>query len=237
MKAFNDKKKAICILGGIGPQASLYMCKLLIKLAVRNYGVKNNEQFPEIILDSIPMPGFIANKSEREIALEMLQKRVNRLKKLNIMAFAITCNTAHVLIKKLQPFTKIPFISIIDEVTKEVEKDQIKKVGLLSSPSTVKYNLYQKSLNKAGIEVIIPTKQEQGFFEEIVNHVLEENITNKDQKRLLAAADNLQRKGAEGIILGCTELPLVFPAKYNLPIYNSLEILAYTLLQTYYDEN
>lgn len=227
-------KKAICILGGIGPQASLYMCKLLIEMSVKHFGVKNNEDFPEIILDSIPIPGFIANDFEKKIALKMLKQRVIKLRNFNILNFGIACNTAYILLEDLQAVSKAPVLSVIEEVVRRVDNDKINKVGLLASPSTIKYGLYQKALSNKGIETIIPTEKEQEFFGNIVTNVLEEKTTSEDQRVLLKVANSLKRKGARGIILGCTELPLVFPKKYSLPVYNCVEILAMALLKKYY---
>lgn len=227
-------KKAICILGGIGPQASLYICKLLIEMSVKFFGVKDNADFPEIILDSIPIPGFIANDYEKKIALRMLKQRVIQLANCNVSYFCIVCNIAHLLLNDLQQVSKTPFLSIIEEVVKQVKGDKINKVGLLASPATIKERLYQKALGEKGVEVLIPTEQEQGFFENIVNNVLEEKITIKDQRRLALIANSLKKRGAKGIILGCTELPLVFPEKYSLPVYNCVEILAMALLRKYY---
>lgn len=228
-------RKAICILGGIGPQASLYLCKLLIEMSVKSFGVKNNADFPEIILDSIPIPGFISNDNEKKLALKMLKKRVVQLNECNISYFCIACNTAHILLDDLKQSSKVPFISMIEEVVMKVKANRmINKIGLLASPATIKEGLYQGVLNKEGIEVIVPTEKEQGFFERIVNNVLEEKITIKDQLLLKLVANSLKKKGAKGIILGCTELPLVFPKKYSLPVYNSVEILAMALLRKYY---
>lgn len=229
-------KKVICVLGGIGPQASLYMCKLLIEMSVKFFGVKNNADFPEIILDSIPVPGFISNDCEKEIAFKMLKKRIVRLSSCNVLCFGIACNTAHVLFGDFQAVSKIPFLSMIEEVVKKVGENKIKKVGLLASPSTVRYELYQNELIKQDVKTLLPSEKEQSFFEDVVKNVLEEKTAIEDEKQLLAVANSLKRRGAEGIILGCTELPLVFPKKYSLPVYNSVEILAMALLQKYYQQ-
>ncbi|MCL5970653.1 MAG: amino acid racemase [Patescibacteria group bacterium] len=227
-------KKSICILGGIGPQASLYMSKLLIEMSVKYFGVKTNEEFPEIILYSIPIPGFIANEPERKIALKMLRQKIMESNNFSISNFAIACNTAHILLDKLQKVTQVRFVSMIEEVVKQVKKDKLKKAGLLASPSTIEYGLYQKALKKEGIETIIPTEKEQSFFEEIVTNVLKGKNSIQDKKTLLLVANSLKKRGAEGIILGCTELPLVFPEKYSLPVYNSVAITAMALLRNYY---
>lgn len=230
-------KKSICILGGIGPQASSYMYELLIELSVKHFGAKNNEDFPEIILYSIPVPDFIANRSERKIAFEMLKQRVIQSNNFNILCFAIACNTAHVLLSKLKAASRAPFLSMISEVAKQINRDKVNTVRLLATPSTIKYALYQKALGGKEISTIIPSKKEQVFIEKIIRNVLKGKKTAKDQKNLLLISDSLKQKGAKGIILGCTELPLVFSGKYALPVYNSVEILAMALLQKYYRQN
>lgn len=229
-------KKAIGILGGIGPQASLYLCKLLIKISVKLFGVKNNDDFPEIILDSIPVPGFISNVAEKKVALEMLKQRVAKLNNCNISYFGIACNTAHIFLDNLQKVSQAEFLSMIDEVVKRVKEDKISKVGLLASLATIREGLYQKAFEKESIKILIPTKKEQKFFEIIVNNVLAEKVTSKDRKLLVLVSNSLKKKGANGIVLGCTELPLVFPKRYSLPVYNSVEILAIALLRKYYSK-
>ena len=221
----------------MGPQASTYMYSTLIMLSQKYFGAKNNDDFPEIILHSIPIPDFISDSSKRELAFEMLRKAAIQLNNSNLLCLAITCNTVHVLLKDLQAISEAPFISIIDEVAKQVDKDKLKKVGLLATPSTVKYALYQKALASNQISVIIPSKKQQSYSEKIIKNVLRGKLLKLDTERLVFIANSLKRKGAEGIILGCTELPLIFPKKYSLPVYNSVKILAMALLQKNYKQN
>lgn len=228
------KNKALFIIGGMGPEASGYLYKLLIDLAIKEFGAKNNDDFPEIILHSVPVPDFISGDKFRDEALKMLEKRVEEANKLNISCISIACNTAHVLLPLLQRMAKVPFVSMIDETLKQVHKDKRGKVGLLGTPSTIKYGLYQSVLKKYGISTIIPSGMQIKTLERIIRNVLKGKILTKDSNNLKNIADNLRAKGAEAIILGCTELPLVFPKNYQLPVYNSLEILAVTLLQIYY---
>lgn len=232
-----ENKRAIGILGGMGPEASSYLYKTLIDLSIKYFGAKNNDDYPEIILNSIPVPDFISNHSKQKIAFKMLERRVIKLSNFNILCFAIACNTAHVLINKFQSASRAPFLSMINEVVKQVAGDKINKVGLLATPSTIKYSLYQRALKKKGINTIIPDKKEQGITEKIIRNVLVSKLLKSDRERLFVIANSLKRRGAKGIVLGCTELPLVFYKKYSLPIYNSVEILAMALLQKYYKQN
>lgn len=229
-----NKNKALFVIGGMGPEASGYLYKLLIDLAIKEFGAKNNDDFPEIILHSIPVPDFISNDKSREEALKMLKKRVEEANNLNISCISIACNTAHILLPQLQALSKAPFVSMIEETVKQVQRDGKNKVGLLGTPSTIKYGLYQAELEKYGITAVIPSALQIKTLERIIRNVLKGKILKKDSKNLEKIADVLRSKGAEAIILGCTELPLVFPKKFKMPIYNSLEILTMTLLRYYY---
>lgn len=166
----------------------------------------------------------------------MLKQRVKLVSKGDISCISIACNTAHILLPELQKVSKIPFVSMIDEVAKKVEIDGKKNVGLMGTPSTIQYGLYQTALNKCGISVLVPFKRQIKMLEKIIRNVLKGKIIVEDSKNLTKIADDLRIKGAEGIILGCTELPLVFPkAKLSNSVYNCVEILAMALLQKYYN--
>lgn len=229
-----QQRKAIGVLGGMGPEASEFLYKLLIEKAIKNYGAKHNDDFPEIVLHSIPVPDFISSDTEREKALLMLEDRVEKLQYLDLCCLSIACNTAHILIDKLQAKSQIPFISMIDAVADRIQAEQKKLIGVLGTPSTLRYKLYQNELEKRGVGVINPTEDQINQLEIIIRHVLAGTATKTDEEALKTIADTLSEQGAEGIILGCTELPLVFPKQYLLPVYSSLDILADALLTVYY---
>lgn len=75
---------------------------------------------------------------------------------------------------------------------------------------------------------------QQGTLEEIIRKVIAGKIKRSDKVELVKIAKSLKKRGARGIILGCTEFPLVFPKRFDIPVFNSLEILARALLRNYY---
>lgn len=227
---------SIAILGGMGPEASGSLYKLLMDLAIRKYGAKNNNDFPEIILYSIPVPDFISNNKNRNHALEMLKQKVELINDTNVVCISIACNTAHVLLPELQAVSKAPFVSMIDETAKQVYLDGKKKIGLMGTPSTIRYALFQKELSKVGVFTVLPSGQQIGAIEKIIRNLLQGKTLISDRRKILSITDSLQKKGAQGIILGCTELPLIFPEKYSLPIYDPVKILATALLKKYYSD-
>lgn len=82
--------------------------------------------------------------------------------------------------------------------------------------------------------IVKPLKTELEDLEEVIRKVIAGEIQRSDKTTLVKIAKSLEERGSEGIILGCTELPLIFPKKFSVPIFNSLEILARALLKEYY---
>lgn len=126
---------------------------------------------------------------------------------------------------------------MIDEVVKKVRGDKIQKIGILGTPSTIKSKLYQSALEKQGIKVFLPSPPQIDTLEEIIRNIIKGDSEKSDAQKLKNIADSLMKRGATAVILGCTELPLVFPKKYSLPIYNSVEILSKALLRKYFQGN
>lgn len=230
----NNINKSIGIIGGMGPQASAKLLEVLISMCTKDFGAKNDSDFPEIILNSVAVPNFISNKESVDEVLKILKQSVKNLEKFNPVCLAICCNTAHLLLKDLQSNTDVPFVSIIDEVAKKVAESGIEKVGLLGTPVTIDSGLYQDTLGKQRIEVIIPSKKDRKLVETVIFNVLAGKANKKDELLLATVAGLLKEKGAQGVILGCTELPLIFPKDFPGPVFDSIEILVRALLQKFY---
>ncbi len=231
-----SKQKIIGILGGMGPGASGYLYNLVNAIAVEKYGITKNEDFPETILYSVPVPDFISSSRNRNVALAMLQERVKKLNTFSIGVMGIACNTAHILLPNLQRISHARIISMIDEVCNAVLKKNPKKVGLLATSSTIRAGLYQSILEKRGITVVVPTKINQRKIDSLIKGILKGQIGSKQEKRLVTIANELVHQKVEILILGCTELPLFFPKKYSCPVLNSVEILAEAMLKASYGE-
>lgn len=234
MAKMTKNSGAIAILGGMGPEASAKMLEVLVSMASREFGARNAHDFPEIIVDSVPVPDFISDQKNIDLAAKMLTDRVKRLEGLNIFCFAIACNTAHIMLESLSNASTIPFVSIIDSVVDRVKTERITKVGLLATPSTVKACLYQDALSKAGVETITPTANELVVIDGVIRKVIAGNNSKADSERLKKIANSFSARGVQGIILGCTELPLVFPKEFPLPVFDSIEILSRTLLNNFF---
>lgn len=233
MKLFNQKK-IIGILGGMGPEAAAKFYLLLTKISQQKYKALTNDAFPEIIIDSVPVPDFISDLKSKEIAKKMLISRVEALSFLPISFFCIACNTAHLLIDDLRKTTTIPFVSLIEETVKEVKRLKIEKVGLLASPTTIKTKLYQNQLEKEGVKVIIPANVQIKKLGVIIKKIVAGKNDKKDALLARNITEDLVANKAEAIILGCTELPLIFGGQLKFKTLDTLKFLAEACLRRYY---
>jgi aspartate racemase len=125
---------------------------------------------------------------------------------------------------------------MIDLVAENVSALNYKRVGVLATPTTIKFDLYGKALSKKGIKVFYPTDEAQKLHEKIIREILSGEKNTDDIKKLeITTRDFVQKDTLDGVILGCTELPLVFPKVHFNNVIDCMEVLADKLLEKYYD--
>lgn len=225
--------KAIGVLGGMGPDASVRLCGQLISLARDKFGVMANVDYPEILLDSVPTPEFYTQSDENRAVVEMLKQRVRQMSNRPLVVLGVACNTAHIFLDELSGETSVPFVSMLDEVVKVVEELGVKRVGLLASPVTFKQKLYQEAFDRTGVKVVVPSVKQIDSLGKCIEDIIRGEL-KLPGKVLQQIARNLTIRGAEAIILGCTELPLAFPSGFEKPVVDSSEVLALALLREFY---
>lgn len=228
-------KNIIGIIGGMGPSASAYLYKILIKKSTEEYGATNNDDFPEILIDSVPVPDFISDTKQLSTAKKILISRVKSLNNFGCNIIAMACNTGHLLYSELANNSKAPFVSLIEIVCLNAKERGMKRVGLLATETTIKTQIYHKILKREGIEIIIPNKIFLKKQEEIIRFVIANGETTKYEKILERLTTRfINNNNLDGVILGCTEMPLVFPKNKFQNILDSLDLLADSLLKSYY---
>lgn len=220
----------------MGPFASAYFYKLLLKKSSDNYGAKKNKDFPEILIDSIPVPDFISDTNKLIEAKDILISRVKKMNSYGVGNIGMVCNTAHILYKDLSKISKVKFYSMIDLVADQVSRQKFEKVCVLATPTTVNFDLYGKVLSKKGIKVFYPEKGIQELHEAIIRNMVSGKKSLRDIKKLETTTKEFVLKhNCDGIILGCTELPLVFPKNNFTNVIDCMDVLADKLLERYYN--
>jgi aspartate racemase len=222
MKKFITKK--IGIIDGMGAFAGARFFQLLLEKISRE-----NLKFPEIVLNAISIEDFIADPSKALPAKKVISQRIKFFNQQETSMIVMACNTAHIMHSDLIKIAKCPFPSIIDLVVKEIKKSKIKRIGILASPTTLKTKLYEDKLREENLLPIIPDEKFQELLEKVIRGVLNNSLKKIDTKNLVNSTKKfIKNNQIEGIILGCTELPLAFPkAEFkDIKIFDSLEILA-----------
>jgi len=228
------KKNLIGILGGMGPEASKDAYDRIIKYAQKKYNAVQDNQFPNILLYSLGLDEFdetgITNhasvKSQVIQGLELLNSA-------GCQAIIITCNTVHVTLENIDP--KYKLIHLIQTVSQKAHNKQYTKVGLLCSQTTKDTQLYQKHLNKFNIETLTVSNKDQSAINQIIENIISGKKLQSDIDFLEEKTKQLKYQGAQAVILGCTEIPLIFDSKNScLPSLDSLQIGIESITDYYY---
>lgn len=219
--------KSIGILGGMGPAASTNCVNTIVKLCQQR-GAIQDEEFPQIMLNSLTLSGFSDVGIEDYQAVEdQLVKGIRQLDLLNPDCIIIPCNTVHYFSEKLKQTTETPILDLIDLVCKETAEGGYKKIGIVCSETTNNEQIYDQALNKYGIRLIKPTPAQQFVLNETIAYVMAGNEQEINLAQLKAIATDQLQAGAQALVLGCTELPIPY-AKLAIPIpvIDSNQILA-----------
>jgi aspartate racemase len=151
-----------------------------------------------------------------------------KLKKASADCIVICANTLHQFADELKEEINLPIVHIADATAVEIKKQGISKIGLLGTKFTMEMDFYTKKLSSVGIVSLVPEKPERLFIHDtIVNELLREIIKPEVKRRFLEIMNDLEQKGAQGIVLGCTEIPLLIKQKdTQLPVFDTLKIHA-----------
>jgi len=220
--------KAIGIIGGMGPEASALFYQMIIDVCRKKYNAIQDIDYPPIFICSIPLYGFDETGIiEEKLILRQLLQGIRKLEQAKSDFVVIACNTVHYFIEELRKNAKIPILSIVEETLQKLKSEGVTKIGLLASESAYRLKTYNGVFDKHKIEVVIPSKTGQKVITKVILNVMAGNSSEKDKEILLSLIDKMKNRHVEAIVLGCTEIPLVFDGKHSpLKAFNTLEILA-----------
>lgn len=220
--------KKIGLVGGISWTSTLDYYRFINEETNKRLGSLN---FAECIIYSVNFEKFRTSNAEHnwEATFELLSNAALKLKDAGAEVLLLGANTAHIVAERISKTVDLPFIDIRVATANAVHKKKLKKVGLLGTVYTMELDFYKKKLIEEGLEVIIPpTKSEIDFIEETLLHELGKGVLLQGTKQeYMAIINRLIEQGAEGIILGCTEIPLLISQEdVSVPVFNTTLIHA-----------
>lgn len=215
-------KKVLGVLGGMGPEASAYFYMLVTKLTKAK---RDQDHISMIIYSEPTIPDRTkAFLGQGPSPLPAMVEAIKILEKSGANLIAIPCNSAHYWINELKKSTNVQIINMIEEFTKDLTRLNYKKVGLLATTTTVQSKLYERYLKLHNIEVIIPRNQEE-VMQAI--YYVKANKIKKARRIFIKASKELEERGVQAIIAGCTEVPLALqPRDLNVPLLDPMVSLA-----------
>ena len=219
--------KTIGLIGGMSWESTVTYYKIINETVKERLGGFHSGK---ILLYSVDFAEIeeCQTKGEWEKSAEILSEAAENLEKAGADFIVICTNTMHKVAGKIQENIKIPVIHIADATAHKLKQDGILKTALLGTKYTMTQDFYKEKLRENGIEVLIPEEKDI----EIVNHVIYEElclgkILDSSRKEYIRIIDGLKEKGAQGVILGCTEIGLLISQKdSSLPVYDTTEIHA-----------
>ncbi len=224
-------KRTIGIIGGMGPIAT---CDLMQQI-ITNTEASCDQEHVHLLVDnntSIPdRTEAILRDGESPLA-ELLQS-AEKLCRAGADALVMACHSAHYLLPQLKDAVSTPFISLIANTVKRLKEADKKTIALLATEGLTKAGIYQAEFAQAGIKVLVPDENEQKLVTEIIYDAIKAGCPLPKPWRFQQLLDSFKQRGAEKIVLGCTELPVaakLYQVEAELidPTYElALEIINY----------
>jgi len=217
--------KTIGMIGGLSPESTITYYEHITRGCCLRTG-----NYPNIVIRSVDLTAYTAwfSAGEWDRAGNDMAAIFEQMRSIGVDFGLICANTPHRALPIVESGTRLPILSIIDATADGITKAEINTVALLGTKFTMKEDFYRKGLSDRGITAVVPNDNEM----EAVNRVIYEELVKgmiKDESRGLVKAviERLIDEGAQGVILGCTELPLLIGQKdLSVPVFDTTRIHA-----------
>lgn len=221
----NRNTPILGVLGGLGPMATAYYLELIIKMTD---AATDQEHLQSIVMNFPTVPdrtAYILGRSSNS-PLEPMVALGRQLKAMGAAVIATPCITAHYFHSALQEQIGLPMIHGIACVARQLKESGIRRVGLMATDGTVQSGIFQRQLEALGMEPVLPDEDGQGA---VMTLIYDQVKAGKEADLCLfhSVKEQLRQKGAQVVVLGCTELSLL---KKQAPlgdgVLDALEVLA-----------
>lgn len=221
-------KQAVGVIGGVGPMATVYYMQRVIEMTKAGC---DQEHINMLVFNDCDIPdrtAFITEKSP-DNPLPVMVEDAKRLEAAGCEFVVIPCNTAHYFYDELEQAVEIPVVNIVEETIRyaKARVQDLSCVGIMATTGTIVTGTYQKYAERAGLSFAVPDEDEQDLLMQIIYDGVKAGkpVPRADFDRV---ANHLRAKGAQCLILGCTELSVL---KRDLPIndpnvLDSIDVLA-----------
>jgi aspartate racemase len=221
-------EKVIGVLGGMGPEATI---ELFAQIVRRTRATKDREHLRVLIDNNPKVPDRTAAiLGTGASCLPELARSARALKRAGADFIVIPCVTVHYFHAALQKRTSLPILHIVEETVKRIRKRHagVRRIGLLATTGTIQAGLFQKALARTKLELLTPSTETQtDVVMKAIYAIKAGGATAEARSLVRRAAGELVERGAEVVIAGCTEIPLVLKdGDLPVPVIDPIAILA-----------
>lgn len=214
--------KTIGLIGGTGWVSSADYYRIINEETNRALG---GMEFARMILYSFNYGDVVRFNlaGDAEALYNMLRDAAEKLIGAGAECIILGANTMHLYADRLAEEITVPLIHIAVATAAEIRKKNFTKVALLGTRTTMEKDFYKSKLNESGIETVVPEPEDRIFLNDVINKELIMSVFKDESKqRFLNIIDGLAARGAQGVVLGCTEIPLLIKQEdLDLPVFNT----------------
>ncbi len=223
------------VLGGMGPLAG---ATFMARLTLLTPAVLDQDHIPAILWSDPRVPGRpAAYFGQGEDPFPWMINGVRHLEAAGAKAIVIPCNTAHLWFDQLVEQAHVSILHIVEAVVRDLQESGVRngRIGVMATGATLQSDLYQAVLASEGYECIVPNAAEIAEYCSIPIELVKKNKLEEAYRALTPGIEALCKRGAQAIVLGCTELPLALPLvqrqEWGVPIVDSIDALARAALR------
>jgi aspartate racemase len=220
-----NSMKPIGIIGGVSWESTAEYYRLFNEAIKSRLGPKHSAELIIYSLDFAPV-ALLENEEKWDELATLLTAVGQRLESAGAACLVVASNTLHKVASELQANLQIPLVHIADSVANEIQKTDMKTIGLLGTRFVMEQDFFRERLAAGGLSIIVPSVSERAMVHDVIfNELVLGKITDHSRHEVLKIIDQLNAAGAEGVILACTELPLLIrPIDTAIRLFDSMAI-------------
>ncbi len=221
----------IGILGGMSYESTI---KYYAQILERYYQIKQDYAYPEVVIFSLNFQRVIdlEHGNNKVEYVDYLMEGIESLEKAGANFILMAANSPHAVYEDLIQLTKVPILSIVKATAEKAQQEKLNKILLLGIKFTMQSSFYQDYFAKLNMRIITPSESEQDTINQIIfDELVIGNFTEESKQKLLKIISNYE---VDGVILGCTELPLILQQKdINIKLLDTVEVHVEAALKFY----
>jgi aspartate racemase len=214
--------KRIGILGGISAESTAEYYTRLIR---GYYARKGNDHYPEIVIYSLDFRHFtnFEDSGDRTGYIAYIMTGIRALERAGADFILMSANSPHSVFEDVEAQANVPMLSIVKATAQRAKEMNVQKLLLLGIKYTMQSTFYQNTCREMGIEVVTPVEPEQDEINRIIFEELARGIFRDETKQRLLQI--IAQYPVDGVILGCTELPLILRSHdATIPLLDTVEL-------------